>query len=124
MANNAFLDHLDRHYDLEELTPRSLAALAIAAELHEMNRLTAAALTPPRVVLGTQDPISPEDIQKQVSQTTLMSIPDDSGDARIAAAARRWAEAYRSRNKPGASSAAHHLAANELLEAVYQEDQR
>src|SRR5699024_9206864 len=65
MTNNPFLDHLDRHYDLEELSPRDLAALAIAHELREANSLTEAINAPSRFVLGTQDPISPEDLGAQ-----------------------------------------------------------
>lgn len=123
MTNNPFLDHLDRHYDLEELSPRDLAALAIAHELREANSLTEAINAPSRFVLGTQDPISPEDLGAEMAKTKIRAVPDDSGDARIAEAARRWAEAYGSRNMPG-KAAAHHLASSELLEAVRQEDER
>ena len=100
-----------------ELTERAVATAERMAELTEM------AYAPPRFVLGNQDPISPEDLKAQMRSTKLMAIPDDSGDARIAEAARRWAEAYGNRNMPG-KAAAHHLASSELLEAVRQEDER
>ena len=96
MTNNPFLDHLDRHYDLEELSPRDLAALAIAHELREANSLTEAINAPSRFVLGTQDPISPEDLGAQMRSSKIMAIPDDSDDARIAEAARDLVERYKS----------------------------
>lgn len=73
MTNNPFLDHLDRHYDLEELSPRDLAALATAHELHEMNRLTAAVNAPMRVVNNVQAPLSPEDLRSQ----KIVSLPEE-----------------------------------------------
>lgn len=119
MTSNPHLDELAENYVPEDFGAQSLATLAIAHELREMNRLTAAINAPVRFAANVQAPISPEDMAEKV-----MAIPDDSGDARIAAAARRWAEAYGNRNMPGRSAAAHHLAAAELLEAVYQEDNR
>lgn len=119
MTNNPFLDHLDRHYDLEEISPRDLAALATAHELHEMNRLTAAANAPTRVVNNVQAPISPDTLRAQ----KVGALPGD-GDARIAAAARRWAEAYAHRNDRGRTGAALGLAAAELAEVVWREDGR
>lgn len=120
MTNNPFLDHLDRHYDLEEISPRDLAALATAHELHEMNRLTAAAATPARVVSNVQAPISPDTLRAQ----EVRALPEEGGDARIAAAARRWAAQYARRNDRGRSGAALSLAAAELAEVVRQEDER
>ena len=65
MTNNPYLDEIERHYDLDDLAPDTLATLAIAHELHETNRLTAELNAPRRVVLGAQDPISPEDLRAQ-----------------------------------------------------------
>ena len=107
---------------LEEIDPRDLAALATAHELHEMNRLTAGAATPTRIVSNIQAPVSPEDLH---AQRVLATDPVDSeGDARVAAAARRWATQYAQRRTPSASGAALGLAAAELAEAVRQEDER
>lgn len=120
---NPYLAEIRSRSRLEDLATEYLATLAIAHELREANSLTEAINAPPRFVLGTQDPISPEDLKEAMNSSKLMAIPDDSGDARIAAAARRWAEAYGARNVPG-KAAAHYLASNELLEAVRQEDER
>ena len=122
MTNNRYLDEIERRYDLDDLSPDTLAALATAQELHERNRLTVALNAPLKFATNVQEPISPENLH---AQRILSSDPVDSeGDARIAAAARRWAKAYGNRNMPGASPATHHLAASELLETIRQEDER
>lgn len=134
MNRNPYLVEIERRYDLDDLddlSPGALATLATAHEIRELNRLTAAHETremnrltternaPLRVVANVQAPISPEDLGARV-----MSVPDDSeGDARIAAAARRWAEAYPYRNSPW-SGANYRLACAELSRAVRQEDER
>ena len=120
MTNNPYLDEVERRYDLDDLAPDTLATLATAHELHEMNRLTAAMNTPTRTVANVQAPIAPGGMGARI-----MAIPDESeGDARIAAAARRWATQYARRTNPGRSGAALNLAAAELAEAVRQEDER
>ena len=121
MSRNPYLDDLAENYVPEDFDVRSLGILAVAHELRELNRLTAEAAAPMRIVSNIQAPVAPEDFLRSQK---IMTSPDDSeGDARIAAAARRWAEAYGARNVPG-KAAAHHLASNELLEAVRQEDER
>lgn len=106
----------DEDIELEELSPLTLATLAVVHELAEANALNA----PPRITISTGE-MSEEDFTGPSGR--IMAIPDESGDARIAAAARRWAEAYGRRNTPGAGPASH-LAASELLEAVRQEGER
>jgi len=117
---NPYLDEIQRAYVPENFDARSLGVLAIAHELREMNRLTAAANAPMRVVNNVQAPISPDTLRAQ----KVTALPDDSGDARIAAAARRWAAQYALRRTPTASGAALGLAAAELFEAVQREDER
>ena len=78
MTNNAFLDEIERRYDLEDLSPDVLAHLAIAQEIHEMNRLTVAMNTPTRVVSNVQAPISPRDLHSQ----KVMALPEEEGDER------------------------------------------
>ena len=119
MSRNPYLDDLAENYVPEDFDVRSLGILAVAHELRELNRLTAEAAAPMRIVSNIQAPVAPEDLHAQ----KVMALPDEDGDARIAAAARRWAGAYGARNVPG-KAAAHHLASNELLEAVRQEDER
>ena len=119
MSRNPYLDEIRSRSRLEDLATEYLATLAVAHELHEMNRLTAAVNAPLRFAASVQAPVAPEDLHAQ----KVMALPDEDGDARIAAAARRWAGAYGARNVPG-KAAAHHLASNELLEAVRQEDER
>lgn len=124
---NPYLDEIrdrDVSDSLQNYSDEVLATLAVAHELAEANRLTEAIAAPARFVLGNQDPISPEDLKEAMGASKLVAVPDDSGDARIAAAARRWAGAYGSRNLPGRTAATHHLAASELLEAIRQEDER
>lgn len=99
-----------------ELGPLTLATLAVMHELAEANALNA----PPRIIINTGE-MSEEDLTGPSGR--IVAIPDESGDARIAAAARRWAEAYGRRNTPGAGPASH-LAASELLEAIRQEGER
>lgn len=102
-----------------ELTERAAATAERMVELTErgtataerMVELTEMAYTPPRVVLGNQepispedlkawkerqrwDPISPEDLKAQMRSTKPMAVPDDSGDARIAEAAREFVKLY------------------------------
>ena len=77
MANNRYLDEIERRYDLDDLAPDTLAALATAHELHEMNRLTAELNAPMRVV-NTQAPISPEALRTQ----RVMALPEEEGDER------------------------------------------
>ena len=119
MSRNPYLDEIRSRSRLEDLATEYLATLAVAHELRELNRLTAEAAAPMRIVSNIQAPVAPEDLHAQ----KVMALPDEDGDARIAAAARRWAGAYGARNVPG-KAAAHHLASNELLEAVRQEDER
>lgn len=73
MANNPYLDEIARRYDLDDLAPDTLAALATAQELHEMNYLTAALHAPTRVVSNVQAPISPGDLHSQ----RIMALPDE-----------------------------------------------
>lgn len=119
---------LSVQHELSETRKAEAARAAKMVELTERaiataERLVELTYAPPRFVLGNQDPIAPEDLKAKMRSTKLMAVPDDSGDARIAAAARRWAEAYGNRNMPG-KAAAHHLASSELLEVVRQEDER
>ena len=120
MTNNPYLDEIRSRSRLEDLATEYLATLAVAHELHEMNRLTAAVNAPLRFAASVQAPISPEDLHAQ----KVMALPDEDGDARIAAAARRWAAQYARRNDRGRTGAALGLAAAELAEAVRQEDER
>lgn len=96
MSRNPYLDDLAENYVPEDFDVRSLATLAVAHELREANRLTEAINTPPRFVVNSQNPISPEEIQAEMSKTKIMAVPDDSGDARIAEAARDLVERYKS----------------------------
>ena len=121
MSRNPYLDEIRSRSRLEDLATEYLATLAVAHELHEMNRLTAAVNAPLRFAASVQAPISPEDLRSQ--KVMVLPEEEEDGDARIAAAARRWAGAYGARNVPG-KAAAHYLASNELLEAVRQEDER
>lgn len=117
---NPYLDEIQRAYVPEDFDAADLATLAIVHELRERNRLTEAINAPTRVVANVQAPISPEDLGAQ----KIMALPDDSGDARIAAAARRWAVQHSRRRTPAASGAALGLAAAELAEVIRQEDER
>lgn len=96
MSRNPYLDDLAENYVPEDFDVRSLGILAIAHELREANSLTEAINAPSRFVLGTQDPISPEDLGAQMRSSKIMAIPDDSDDARIAEAARDLVERYKS----------------------------
>ena len=78
MTNNPYLDEVERRYDLDDLAPDTLAALATAHELHERNRLTAELNAPTRVVSSVQAPISPEALRAQ----KVMSLPEEEGDER------------------------------------------
>ena len=93
---NPYLDEIQRAYVPEDLPSDILATLAIAHELREANCLTEAINTPPRFVVNSQNPISPEEIQAEMAKTKIMAVPDDSGDARIAEAARDLVERYKS----------------------------
>lgn len=73
MANNRYLDEIERRYDLDDLAPDTLAALATAHELHEMNRLTAAMNTPTRTVANVQAPIAPGNFHSQ----RIMALPEE-----------------------------------------------
>ena len=73
MANNPYLDEIRSRSRLEDLAPDTLAALATAQELHEMNRLTAALHAPARVVSNVQAPISPENFHSQ----RIMALPEE-----------------------------------------------
>lgn len=96
MSRNPYLDDLAENYVPEDFDVRSLGILAIAHELREANCLTEAINTPPRFVVNSQNPISPEEIQAEMAKTKIMAVPDDSGDARIAEAARDLVERYKS----------------------------
>ena len=121
---NPYLDEIQKTHVPEDFNAADLATLAIAHELREANLLTEAINTPTRFVVNSQNPISPEEIRAEMAKTKIKAVPDDSGDARIAAAARRWAAQYAYRGTPTASSAALGLAAAELAEAIRQEDER
>ena len=121
---NPYLDEIQSRGDLDDFNAELLATLAVAHEIAEANSLTEAINAPPRFVLGAQDPISPEEIRAEMAKTKIKAVPDDSGDARIAAAARRWAAQYAYRGTSTASSAALGLAAAELAEAIRKEDER
>lgn len=109
------LDQREEEDDrLDGLNPLTLATLAVAHEIGVAN-------APLRTVAITGEMFQ-EDLEEILSGRVL-AIPDESGDARIAAAARRWAEAYGRRNVTG-QAAASHLAASELLEVVRQEGER
>lgn len=123
---NPYLDEIQRAYVPEDLPSDILATLAIAHELREANCLTEAINTPPRFVVNSQNPISPEGIRAEMAKTKIMAVPDDSGDARIAEAARHWAKAYARRNEPGARPGLNRIARGlaELIRTVDEEDQR
>ena len=121
---NPYLDEIQRAYVPEDFNAADLAALAIAHELREANSLTEAINAPPRFVANSQNPIAPEELRAEMAKTKIRAVPDDSGDARIAAAARRWAALYALRRTPTASGAALGLAAAQLAEAIRQEDER
>ncbi|MFE7605755.1 hypothetical protein ACFU1Q_11395 [Brachybacterium paraconglomeratum] len=119
MNSNPYVEKLLAEWGGEDdplggLDPLTLATLAVAHELGAAN-------APLRTVVDTGE-IFQEDIERFLADRVL-AIPDESGEARIAAAARRWANAYGRRNVPG-HAAASHLAASELLEAVRQEADR
>lgn len=78
MTNNPYLDEVERHYDVDDLAPDTLATLATAHELHEMNRLTAAMNTPTRTVANVQAPIAPGNFHSQ----RIMALPEEEGDER------------------------------------------
>ena len=111
-SENPYLTRIEEAYEVERLSTQALLKLAIIHELREMNRggEKLDALTAAPESIGDWDP------------GRRMALPDDSGDARIAAAARRWAKAYGARNEPGGGGAAVGLAASELAEAIRQED--
>ena len=115
---NPYLDEIQRAYVPEDLPSDILATLAIAHELREANCLTEAINTPPRFVVNSQNPISPEGIQAEMAKTKIMAVPDDSGDARIAEAARAAARRHETRSAHPREILA------ELLRAVDEEDQR
>ena len=121
---NPYLDEIQRAYVPEDFNAADLAALAIAHELREANSLTEAINAPPRFVTNSQNPIAPEELRAEMAKTKIRAVPDDSGDARIAAAARRWAALYALRRTPTASGAALGLAAAQLAEAIRQEGER
>ena len=124
MTNNPYLDEIRSRSRLEDLATEYLATLAVAHELREANSLTEAINAPPRFVANSQNPIAPEELRAEMAKTKIRAVPDDSGDARIAAAARRWAALYALRRTPTASGAALGLAAAQLAEAIRQEDER
>lgn len=99
---------------VEELSPMTLAVLAIAHELGVAN-------APLRSAARNGE--SHQEDLGSLLKSQIWAIPDESDDARIAAAARRWADAYGRRNVTG-RTVEHHLAASELLEAVRQEEER
>lgn len=115
---NPYLTEIRSRGDLDDLNAESLATLAVAHELAEANALTEMINAPRRVVLGSQDPISPEALKSQMAQTKLMTVPDDSGDARLAEAARAAARRHETRSAHPKEILA------ELLRAVDEEDQR
>ena len=121
---NPYLDEIQRAYVPEDFNAADLAALAIAHELREANSLTEAINAPPRFVANSQNPIAPEELRAEMAKTKIRAVPDDSGDARIAAAARRWGALYALRRTPTASGAALGLAAAQLAEAIRQEGER
>lgn len=65
MTRNPYLDEIDENYVPEDFDARSLGVLAIAHELREMNRLTAEAAVPTRIVSNVQAPISPEALRRE-----------------------------------------------------------
>ena len=73
MTNNPYLDEIRSRSRLEDLATEYLATLAVAHELHEMNRLTAALHAPARVVSNVQAPISPENFHSQ----RIMALPEE-----------------------------------------------
>ena len=121
---NPYLAEIRSRSRLEDLATEYLATLAIAHELREANSLTEAINAPPRFVANSQNPIAPEELRAEMAKTKIRAVPDDSGDARIAAAARRWGALYALRRSPTASGAALGLAAAQLAEAIRQEDER
>ena len=121
---NPYLAEIRSRGNLDDLNAESLATLAVAHELAEANSLTEAINAPPRLVANSQNPIAPEELRAEMAKTKIRAVPDDSGDARIAAAARRWAALYALRRTPTASGAALGLAAAQLAEAIRQEGER
>ena len=115
---NPYLDEIQRAYVPEDFNVTALATLAIAHELREANLLTEAINTPTRFVVNSQNPISPEEIRAEMSKTKIMAVSDDSGDARIAEAARAAARRHETRSAHPREILA------ELLRAVDEEDQR
>lgn len=103
---------------LQNLDDNVLATLAVAHELAEANTLTEAINAPTRFVLGTQDPTSPEDLKEAMTSSKLMAIPDDSGDARIAEAAREFVKLYVAEKSSAVA------AMTDLVRVVEKEDRR
>lgn len=103
---------------LQNYSDEVLATLAVAHELAEANALTEMINAPRRVVLGSQDPISPEALKSQMAQTKLMTVPDDSGDARLAEAARAAARRHETRSAHPREILA------DLVRAIDEEDWR
>lgn len=115
---NPYLDEIRSRGVLDDLNAETLATLAVAHELREANLLTEAINTPTRFVVNSQNPISPEEIQAEMSKTKIMAVSDDSGDARIAEAARAATRRHETRSAHPREILA------ELLRAVDEEDQR
>lgn len=115
---NPYLDEIQRVYVPEDLSAAELATLAIAHELREANLLTEAINTPPRLVVNSQNPIAPEEIRAAMAKTKIQALPDDSGNARLAGAARAAARLHETRSAHPREILA------DLLRAVDEEEQR
>ena len=111
---NPYLDEIQRAYVPEDLNAADLATLAIAHELREANLLTEAINTPTRLVTNSQNPIAPEDLHSQ----KILALPDDSGNARLAGAARAAARLHETRSAHPREILA------DLVRAVDEEDMR
>lgn len=115
---NPYLAEIQLRCDPSDLDTDNLTRLAIAHELAEANALTEAINAPARFVLGAQDPISPEDLKAEMRSTKLMTVPDDSGDARIAEAAREFVKLYVAEKSSAVA------AMTDLVRVVDEEDRR
>lgn len=115
---NPYLAEIRSRGDLDDLNAELLATLAVAHELAEANLLTEAINAPPRFVVNSQNPISPEDLKGAMGSSKLMAIPDDSGDARIAEAAREFVKLYVAEKSSAVA------AMTDLVRVVDEEDRR
>ena len=115
---NPYLDEIRSRGVPEDFNVTALATLAIAHELREANLLTEAINTPTRFVVNSQNPISPEEIRAEMSKTKIMAVSDDSGNARLAGAARAAARLHETRSAHPREILA------DLVRAVDEEDLR